>query len=97
MANKAQCSLVAHKIRSALQYHLPEVQRDGANRIYEVIADNVKDFTNLEISFIIDTMNALEEDEITKQEALDKLVEWKVIPEKMCKGCQKPITQCKSC
>lgn len=94
MANKAQQGLVAHKIRSALGSHLPRVMRNGANMIYTDIAENVKDFTNLEISFIIDTMNALEEDEITKQEALDKLVEWKVIPEKMCGICKQSHSTC---
>lgn len=76
---------------------MPRVIRNGANMIYADIATNVKEFSNGEVSRVIDIMDKLEEDEITKQEALNFLVEWKIIPEKMCEGCQKPITQCKSC
>jgi len=94
MANPKQQGLVAHKIRSALGNHLPRVMRNGANMIYADIAENVKDFTNAQVSLIIDLMNALEEDEVTKQEALDKLVEWKVIPERRCGICHQTHSTC---
>lgn len=97
MANAKQCAFVAHRVVSALGYHLPKVMENGANIIRQHIADSVAGFTNAEVTQVIDMMDKLEDDAVTKQEALGWLVSRGIIPEKKCPTCHKPITQCKSC
>lgn len=97
MANEAQCKLVAHRIRSALGFNLPVIMENGANRIYEKIIENVKPFTNAQVTQVILLMDKVEEDEVTKDYALQELARLGVVAERICDGCKKPISQCKSC